>query len=39
MTTTVTIRSSMQALIKAAEKYCEYIETAEHKQHPGKLIH
>ena len=36
MTTTVNIRSSMQALIDAAEKYCEYVETAERKEHPGK---
>ena len=36
MTTSVTIRSSMQALIEAAEKYCKYIETVEHKQHPEK---
>jgi hypothetical protein len=36
MTTTVTIRSSMQALIDAAEKYCKYIETVEHKQDPEK---
>ena len=36
MTTSVTIRSSMQSLIDAAEKYCKYIETAEHKQHPEK---
>lgn len=36
MTTTVNIRSSMQALINAAKKYCEYVETAERREHPGK---
>lgn len=36
MTTTVNIRSSMQALINAAKKYCEYIGTAERRKHPGK---
>ena len=36
MTKPLDIRSCMQALIDAAEKYCVLIETEEHKQHPDK---